>query len=499
MSQETPQDRTQLTISPSSTIHVPECLYVDFEEGDPRDPTNFSLCRKWVITVTACAFTCIVASAADSFSMGYQSMIRDLNCTEFEATVALSLYALGFSIVPLVTSSFSEEVGRMPLYIVSSSVFMLTEVMVALSPNIQTVMIARALGGAFGSTGATLVGGTVADIWKPQERGLPMSLFALAAVASTGLGAVIASWIEANPRLEWRWIQWIHAMFTGTYFISVLLFMQETRSSIILSRIAHKLRGETGDDKYRSKAEVEKPSLWQMTKVSCTRPIYLLLTEPAVQSFSLWIGFTWGVVYCLVESVSPEFKLLYGFNVGETGTVFVTLILGSFIGFFANLYWQEPMYRKNYDKKAQEARLYLPCVAALLLPIGMFIYAWTASPNIPWIVPLIGLTIFMSGAFVIYLVVFLYLADCYGSYASSALAGQSLSRNLSACVFPLFTPQMFAHLTFKWATTLFALVALGMVPIPYVLFFYGYKIRQRSRFSRMVLESEATETQVTKS
>lgn len=31
------------------------------------------------------------------------------------------------------------------------------------------VIVARALGGAFASTGATLVGGSVADIWEPAE------------------------------------------------------------------------------------------------------------------------------------------------------------------------------------------------------------------------------------------------------------------------------------------------------------------------------------------
>lgn len=37
------------------------------------------------------------------------------------------------------------------------------------APNIQTVIVARFLSGSFGSTGATLVGGTIADIWKPDE------------------------------------------------------------------------------------------------------------------------------------------------------------------------------------------------------------------------------------------------------------------------------------------------------------------------------------------
>jgi hypothetical protein len=36
--------------------------------------------------------------------------------------------------------------------------------------------------------------------------------------------------------------------------------------------------------------------------------------------------------------------------------------------------------------------------------------------------------IFMLAAYLIYVSVFSYLADCYGPFASSALAGQSLAR-----------------------------------------------------------------------
>lgn len=64
--------------------------------------------------------------------MGFASMTRDLNCTHFQATIGLSMYALGFGIVPLVTASFSEEFGRQPLYIGSAVGFILMYMMVAL-------------------------------------------------------------------------------------------------------------------------------------------------------------------------------------------------------------------------------------------------------------------------------------------------------------------------------------------------------------------------------
>ncbi|KAG2133289.1 major facilitator superfamily domain-containing protein [Suillus clintonianus] len=485
-------DTSKRISSPSCITHVPqeqESILVKFDEGDTRDPQNFSNARKWAITLTCCAFAGITASSASSYSISYESMMQDLNCTQLQATVGLSMYVIGFGIVPLISSSFSEETGRRPLYIVSSVFFMLAEVMNALAPNIQTVIVARTLQGVFGSTGASLVGGSIADIWQPHERGLPMSLFAFSSIFSFGLGSVFGGLIASSPHLGWRWVQWVHVMISGAYVLDVILVMSETRSSIVLTRIAKDTRKMTGDPRYRSSAEIDKPSLASLIKTSCTRPLYLLLTEPIVQSFSLWSGFTWGVVYCLLESATTEFQSVYNFSVSETGFVFLCQSVGAIIGLIANMY-QENLYRKHFPTKGQEARLYMACVAAIVLPASMFIYAWTASPKIHWIVPLIALTAFMSAVFVIFQVAFLYLADCYGPYTSSAQAGQSLARNLMALIFPLFTQQMFAGMTYKWGLTLWALLSVLMAPIPWVLIFHGSKIRSHSKISRKILEAE---------
>jgi MFS family permease len=39
-----------------------------------------------------------------------------------------------------------------------------------------------------------------------------MSIFSIVALAGNGFGPLIGGWIEMNPRLEWRWIQWIQLM-----------------------------------------------------------------------------------------------------------------------------------------------------------------------------------------------------------------------------------------------------------------------------------------------
>lgn len=139
------------------------------------------------MTLTACFFTALAASAGPTYNQGFATMVPELGTTSYIAGIGLGTYCLGFGVVPLVTASLSEEFGRMPLYLVSAAGFAVTHLMIALyvatsssslcsnilmklrSPNITTVIIGRFLNGAFGSTGATMVGGSVADIWAPKE------------------------------------------------------------------------------------------------------------------------------------------------------------------------------------------------------------------------------------------------------------------------------------------------------------------------------------------
>jgi len=55
--------------------------------------------------------------------------------------------------------------------------------------------------------------------------------------------------------------------------ILIPIVMTETRSAVLLMRIARKKRKETGDERYRARCEDERPSLKSLLYISCTRPI----------------------------------------------------------------------------------------------------------------------------------------------------------------------------------------------------------------------------------
>jgi hypothetical protein len=72
-----------------------------------------------------------------------------------------------------------------------------------------------------------------------------------------------------------------------------------------------------------------------------------------------------------------------------------------------------------------------------------------------------------------------YLVDCYGQYAASALAANTVLRSIFGCVLPLAGPAMYAQLGLGWGNSLLAFVALAFCPVPFVFFTYGERIRER--------------------
>jgi hypothetical protein len=86
-----------------------DVIWVDFEDGDPENPFNFSKTRKWTTTLMAVFYTMEVAATASAYVPGIPSMERDLNIINHELSLlGISLYALGFAIPPLFLAPFSE-------------------------------------------------------------------------------------------------------------------------------------------------------------------------------------------------------------------------------------------------------------------------------------------------------------------------------------------------------------------------------------------------------
>jgi hypothetical protein len=74
-----------------------------------------------------------------------------------------------------------------------------------------------------------------------------------------------------------------------------------------------------------------------------------------------------------------------------------------------------------------EARLPPGLVGSILIPAGMFWFAWTNGPEIHWIVPIIGSGLFGAGIVLVFLSLMTYLIDSCKSLPPSTFRPQEIS------------------------------------------------------------------------
>jgi len=131
-----------------------------------------------------------------------------------------------------------------------------------------------------------------------------------------------------------------------------------------------------------------------------------------------------------------------------------------------------------------EARLWLACYGAFLLPVSLFWFAWTSVEGVHWIVPIIASAFFGIGIFIVILGILNYIVDSYQTYSASSLAGVILVRNIVGASFPLFAEQMYRKLGYPWASSLLAFLSILLIPIPFVFLYKGELLRARSPWAR---------------
>lgn len=69
-------------------------------------------------------------------------------------------------------------------------------------------------------------------------------------------------------------MQWLFFALMGSFLPVMWFALLETRGAVILTRIATQKRKETGDNRYRSHAELERPPMLELIKISAVRPFW---------------------------------------------------------------------------------------------------------------------------------------------------------------------------------------------------------------------------------
>ncbi|CAO1618429.1 unnamed protein product [Sympodiomycopsis kandeliae] len=458
-------------------------ILVDWDgPDDPENPMNWPTSKKWTNAMTLCLM-CLTIGLSTGFGPCLGQIAEEFNTSVEIGQVALLVFNGAFAFVPLFLGPLSEFVGSRPVYLISMFFFCVWFIGLALSQNIGSILVFRFLSGCSGAAGVTIVPGTLSNVFPTRERTIPVALFSLVAVFGTVGGPLI--WTYVAETKGWRWVLWVQLIVNSALFIALFAFLRENRGSVLLTRRAKKLRKETGDNRYRSAAEIESPSIKALLHASTTRAALLLVREPVVLAFSLWLAFCWSLIFASF-ALLPIISEGFGWPQINYGLAYIGGCIGCFIAFGLSFVYKrlyDQAQAKNGGVAVPEARLYGGAVGGILCTIGLFIVSFTSYNYLHWIGPQIGLCIVLIGIYGVFESVQAYLSDAYLEYAASAIGAQGFVRNLMAASFPLFSTQLFTNLHVWGGGLLLSCLLLVAIPLPFILIKYGETIRSRSPYA----------------
>ncbi|KAG8527211.1 uncharacterized protein KY384_008641 [Bacidia gigantensis] len=494
---------------PEHVAHAKDLPYAEREELHENEVYEqlgfcFPTWKKWSILTVIFLVQTSMNFNTSLYSNAVNGISYDFGVSKQAARLGAALFLITYAFGCELWAPWSEEFGRKPVLQASLFLVNLWQIPVALAPNFGTILVCRSLGG-LSTAGGSVTLGMVADLWEAEDQQYAVAFVVFSSVGGSILGPVVGGFTEQF--LDWKWSIWIQLIFGGAIQLVHLLVVPETRTAIMVDRIAKKKRkenprlniygpSETQPFKERFSAK-EIVSTW-------LRPFQMFLTEPIVLTLSLLSGFSDALIFMFIQSFALVYEL-WNFKPFAIGLAFLPILIGYFIAWAAFI----PAFKRNKhdrlahpgDEKAQyESRLYFLLWLAPCLPIGLLGYGYTCTgPPLHWIGSMVFAAVIGIANYAIYMATIDYMICAYGPYSASATGGNGWSRDILAGILTLPATPFFQNIGPKEKTTapnhlsdafmILFCISIVLVAAVYVIYWYGPVLRKRSPFAQQLAKA----------
>ncbi|KAK5026358.1 hypothetical protein LTR13_009972 [Exophiala sideris] len=435
----------------------------------PESPRNWPLWRKWWIISGLIFYTIIVFICNTGFVTDQAEDQFNVN-TEL-SVMGQSFFILGIAIGPMFLAPLSEVHGRQPVYTTGIFLFSILQIPAALSPTYAGLITARFLAGCFAGIPLSNVGASAADLFTTSHTAWPIMVFSFCSqVVGPCLGPVIGSAIYVRTN-SLRWLYWTTLIAGMLNFVWSLTF------------------GETLHDKVYEKHTGIKQNKSATAYIGreLGRAAIFLCTEPIVMALALTTTFLFGLIFIYLQGYTFVYEDHFNLSTLPEGAMFLVSILGGFVA-LATQPVQNYLYRRSAaststGKPRPEARLYTACFAVWIMLISIFWFAFTASNNKSYQIPMWSGFLFGYAEVAIYTGLWQYGTDAYGENAGSALAAINLPANTAACGLAHAALPFFKNVGNRWTLGILGFTCVLYLAVPPLLVYFGQWLRKRSPYA----------------
>ena len=460
-------------------------------------PRNWPLAKKIYSNAVFDWITVYAAYASGIYSPGVLAVKDEFHVSTEVAQLGTSVYMFGMAVGALPWGPISQVVGRRPLFIIGMTGMILFDLGACLSDHMRTLLICRAFAGAFAAAIFVNVAGSIVDMTTERDRIPYNSMFRFSAFFGPPLAALLGA--VTVHETTWRWNLRSIPIVGSVLLIIYTLTVPETYPPVLLEKqvLADKEVIEEWSHHHSKFWWLWRRFMhaWPTIKMfklivyrvvgSLPLPIKLLLEEPVIMIVCFYTALLYGLLYgslLFFPAVWYNIRHLTRVQVGFTyfavmfGFVLSTLIVG--------IWLQNKHFKKAYDenKHTPELRIRYCVLTLVLVPVGLFIFGWTAPfADIHWIAPSIGSVCFSFGMLATFNSWMAYMTDTYSNNTAAVISINTFLRCLLAGSFPLFTGQMVNAMTIQGAMSMFGGISIILTAIGFVFAYHGKQLRHHSK------------------
>ncbi|KAK4116145.1 MFS general substrate transporter [Canariomyces notabilis] len=519
-------DKTEGTVqlrnasSPESSSLV---LFPQPSATDPNDPLRWPRWKKHVAFLSVCAFTFLT-----NYGIGGLAPAFYILSIEFDKSMAqtsdlllwpiLVLGAFNFFWVPL-----ANYFGKRPVFVFSCGLLCACFGWGAAATTFESLLWSNIVAAFAGSSTEALGASIVNDLYFLHERGAKMGVYMNFICGGNTLGPLICGFVITG--LSWRWHKWISFILTAINFVTVLLFVPETRYYREENQKAAGAESETvlssGEDaegnvdsektpKAAVKSEedqtptvpkktwVQELSLWSGVAPDTNllkmfvRPMPMFVYPCVIYSF---LGYAVALVLTVAVNILNPFVLQappYSWSPMINGLINVPGFLGNVAGSYAGG-WLVDVFcdwrtRRNNGVFQPENRLYLCILPLLITGAGCLVFGYGVERTMHWTSLFFGYGMVSFALSAVPTITMAYVSDCVLPVNADALMLVNGSKNIVAFGFlygiiPWVEQVGYINCFGAQAGIYVAVIGLGMA----LLIPFGEKIRHVQAQWRIIL------------
>ncbi|KAM7188454.1 protein HOL1 [Naviculisporaceae sp. PSN 640] len=481
---------------------------------DPNDPLRWPPYKKNIAFLSVCAFTFLT-----NYGIGGLAPAFYILHLEFDKTLAETSDLLLWPILVLGVFNFfwvpvANYFGKRPVFVFASGLLCICYIWGALATSFRSLLWSNIIAAFAGSSTEALGASIVNDLFFLHERGTKMGLYMNFISGGNTIGPLICGFIITG--LSWRWHKWIAVILTAVNFVTVLLFVPETRyfrGEQDLNAVVSE--GEVVTTATSSKEELGSSASARETAVPGTLPkslgqegggIMEIPKKSWVQEMSLWSG------------VAPDTNLFKMF-VRPLPMFVYPCVVYSFLGYAVSLVLtvavnilnpfvlQAPPYnwspminglvvdrfcdwrtRRNHGVYEPENRLYLNMLPLLITGAGCLVFGYGVERALHWTSLFFGYGMVSFALTAVPTISMAYVSDCVLPVNADALMLVNGSKNIVAFGFlygvvPWVEQVGYIECFGTQAGIFVAVIAIGMA----VLIPFGAKIRHHQALWHIIL------------